>query len=189
MLIVGDCIVSENVADKRFGCELCRCKGRCCVEGDAGAPLEESEIPVLERIMPQVIPYMTPEGRAVVEQEGVSSLDNAAEPCTPLVNGQECAYVVWDGDTALCAIEKAWRDGKIDFMKPISCHLYPIRVDDYGEFRSLNYHQWPDVCRCAFGQGEPLYVGLKEPLIRKFGEEWYQELVKTCQEYNNEHNK
>lgn len=181
MLIVGDCIVSEAVAQRRFCCDLAQCKGICCVEGDCGAPLDEDEIPILERILPHVQPYMTPEGLDVVHREGVSALDNAGEPCTPLVNNRECAYVAWGEDgTAFCAIEQAFRDGKIDWMKPISCHLYPIRCDNYGEFTSVNYHEW-DVCRCAVvkGQtcGQPLYRYLKEPLIRKFGQAWYDELV------------
>ncbi len=112
MIIVEDCIVSENIADRCFACDICQCKGECCVEGDAGAPLEEDEIPILEQIMPQVKPYMTPEGIAVVEREGVSTLDPSGDPCTPLVNGRECAYVVWQDGLALCAIEKAWRDGR-----------------------------------------------------------------------------
>ena len=182
MLIVGDCIVSENVAEKRFACDLCKCKGQCCVEGDAGAPLDDAEIPVLKEIYPQVKPYMTQEGINEVERTGVFTLDNTESPCTPLVNNRECAYVVWEDGLALCAIEKAWRDGKISFQKPISCHLYPIRVDDFGEFKAVNYHEW-DVCRCARGpQGKLLYEYLKVPLIRKFGEAWYQELVAQCEE-------
>ena len=181
MLIVKDCIVSEDIAEKKFGCDLAACKGQCCVEGDCGAPLEENEIPILKRILPQVEPYMTPEGLEVVRRDGVSALDNAAEPCTPLINNRECAYVAWGEDgTAYCAIEKAYRDGKIDYMKPVSCHLYPIRVDVFGTFTAVNFHQW-DVCRCAMGCGEPLYIGLKEPLIRRFGEEWYAELVRECE--------
>lgn len=156
------------------------------MEGDAGAPIEEDEIPILEKIYPQVKPYMTDAGVAVVEKEGVSALDNAAEPCTPLVNNRECAYVVWENGNALCAIEKAFRDGKIDFKKPISCHLYPIRVDNFGEFTAVNYHEW-DICKCAVKKGRdmdvPLYVYLKEPLIRRFGTEWYEELTEQCTEY------
>lgn len=185
MLIVKDCIISEDIAEKCFCCDLQQCKGQCCVDGDCGAPLEESEIPILERILPEVKPYMTAEGLKVVEEEGVSALDNAAEPCTPLVNNRECAYVAWDEDgTAFCAIEQAYRDGKIDFMKPISCHLYPIRVDVYGDFTALNYHQW-DICRCAVAKGKecgvPLYKYLKEPLLRRFGQEWYDELLETIE--------
>lgn len=181
MLIVKDCIVSENIADKCFDCDLAQCKGQCCVEGDCGAPLLESEIADLERVLPEVLPYMTEAGRKVVEALGVSDLDNAAEPCTPLVDDRECAYVAWGDDgTAYCAIEQAFRDGKIDWMKPVSCHLYPIRVDVYGEFTTLNYHQW-DVCRCAVAKGRqngvPLYQYLEKPLVRRFGQEWYDELV------------
>ena len=177
MIIVQDCILSDDIADARFCCDLAQCKGSCCIEGDCGAPLEENEIPILEHIYPTIKPYMTPEGIAVIEAEGVSSLDNAEEPCTPLVNNRECAYVAWGEDgTAYCAIEQAYRDGKIDFMKPISCHLYPIRIDQYGEFSALNYHRW-DVCHCAHGKGDPLYKCLREPLVRRFGQVWYDELV------------
>lgn len=182
MLIVQDCIVSEDIAEKCFSCDLAQCKGQCCVDGDCGAPLLEEEIPILEKILPEVEPYMTPEGIEVVHREGVSALDNAAEPCTPLIHNQECAYVTWGEDgTAYCAIEKAYRDGKIDFPKPVSCHLYPIRVDVYGTFVAVNYHQW-DICRCAVKCGNacgiPLYQYLKGPLIRRFGQSWYDDLLK-----------
>ncbi len=186
MLIVEDCIISEDIAEKCFGCDLAQCKGQCCVEGDCGAPLEETEIEILERILPEVEPYMTSKGQKIVHERGVSDLDNAAEPCTPLVDNRECAYVAWGEDgTAFCAIEQAYRDGKTDFIKPISCHLYPIRVDKFGEFQALNYHQW-DVCRCAVVKGEkcgvPLYRYLQEPLIRCFGQEWYDELLQAIEE-------
>ena len=151
------------------------------MEGDSGAPLLEEEIPVLEQILPQVRPYMTDKGLRVIDSEGVSAMDNAAEPCTPLVDNKECAYVTWGDDgTAYCAIEKAYRDGHIDYPKPVSCHLYPIRVDDFGEFIAVNYHQW-DVCSCARSKGKsvgiPLYRYLQQPLVRRFGQEWYDELL------------
>lgn len=191
MLIVQDCIVSEDIVDKLFSCDLAQCKGECCVEGDCGAPLLEEEIPILERILPEVEPYMTPEGLDVVHREGVSALDNAAEPCTPLINNRECAYVAWGDDgTAYCAIEQAYRDGKIDWKKPVSCHLYPIRVDVFGQFTAVNYHQW-DICRCAVECGRrcsiPLYKYLREPLIRRFGEAWYADLLAAVQEYLSKH--
>lgn len=163
---------------------MASCKGQCCVEGDAGAPLDEEEIPILKGIYDKVAPYMNEAGRKAVEEQGVATYDNAGEPCTPLVDGRECAYVVWEDGNALCAIEKAFRDGKIDYMKPISCHLYPIRVDNYGEFISLNYHEW-DVCKSAVclgkKEGLPLYKFLKEPLIRRFGQVWYDELVQQIE--------
>lgn len=181
MIIVDNAIVSDDIRDCRFCCDLAKCKGECCIEGDCGAPLLESEIPVLESILPEVKPYMTAEGIAVVEQEGVSSLDNAGEPCTPLINDRDCAYIAYgENGCAFCAIEQAARAGKIDFLKPVSCHLYPIRVDDFGEFVAVNYHQW-DICRCAKNQGEPLYKYLKEPLIRRFGEDWYEELLEQIE--------
>lgn len=185
MLIVKDCIISEDIAEKHFCCDLAQCKGECCVEGDCGAPLDESEIPILERILPEVEPYMTPEGIEVVHKEGVSVPDHAGDPSTPLINNRECAFINWGEDgLALCAIERAYRDGKIDLMKPVSCHLYPIRVDEYGEFTAVNYHRW-DVCRCAFDKGEPLYKMLKDPLIRRFGKEWYEELLQQIDERYN----
>lgn len=186
MIIVQDCIISDDIADQCFSCELSQCKGQCCVEGDYGAPLDPDEVSLLERALPLVKPYMTPEGIAVVEREGVSVPDNDDEPSTPLVGGCECAFVSWAPDgTALCAVERAFRDHKIDFLKPVSCHLYPLRVDDYGDFRTVNYHRW-DVCHCAVEHGNevgiPLYRYLKEPLIRKFGIAWYEELVQTIEE-------
>ena len=190
MLIVKNSIVSDDIVDRRFCCDLSQCKGQCCVEGDCGAPLLEEEIPILEQILPQVEPYMTEAGKAVVQSEGVATLNNAAEPCTPLVNNRECAYVSWgDDSTAFCAIEQAFRDGKIDFMKPISCHLYPLRVDEYGEFTTINYHQW-DVCRCSVvkgnQEGQPLYEYLREPLVRRFGQDWYDELLLMIELKNKE---
>lgn len=187
MLIVKDCIVSEEIADRCFCCDLSQCKGQCCVDGDCGAPLAASEIPILQKILPAVEPYMTQKGLAIVREAGVSDLDNAGDPCTPLVDGRECAYVAWGDDgTAYCAIEQACRDGKTDFLKPISCHLYPIRVDEYGEFTAVNYHRW-DICKCAVGKGKdcgtPLYEYLKTPLIRRFGQTWYDELLETVETY------
>lgn len=184
MIIVDDCIISDNLADVKFCCDLAACKGACCVEGDCGAPLDKDEIPVLERIYPCVKPYMTEEGIAVVERDGVSSVDVDGLPCTPLVNNCECAYAVVEDGVTLCAIEKAWRAGKIDFQKPISCHLYPVRIEDYGEFKAVNYHEW-DICRCAVakgrGEGVPLYRYLEVPLVRRFGQEWYDELCEQCE--------
>ena len=186
MIIVGGCIISENIAEKKFCCDLGKCKGCCCIEGDAGAPLEKREISILEKIYPQVKPYMEEKGIAEVEKNGVSALDMNDELCTPLVDGRECVYVCWEDGVAKCAIEKAYLDKKIDFQKPVSCHLYPIRVDNYNDFKAVNYHEW-DICECAVKLGnevgEPLYKYLKEPLIRKFGKQWYEELEWRCEEY------
>ncbi len=184
MLIVDDCIISDNLVDVCFCCDLQQCRGACCVEGDCGAPLEEDEVAVLERIYPYVKPYMSLEGVDVVDREGVWSLDVDKLPCTPLVNNAECAYSISENGVTLCAIEKAWRDGKVDFRKPISCHLYPVRIENFGEFKAVNYHEW-DICHCAVVkgrvEGEPLYRYLKESLVRRFGQQWYDELVDQCE--------
>lgn len=187
MIIVGNSIVSDDVADRCFGCDLMQCKGACCIEGDSGAPLQEAEVKVLEGILEQVQPYMSDEGRATVAQQGVAVRDNEGDLGTPLINGGECAFVVHEATgIALCAIEKAYRDGalKVEYPKPISCHLYPLRVEDYGEFTAINYHQW-NICHCAAGKGHPLYIELRTPLIRRFGNEWYEELVQQIKQREN----
>ena len=169
MIIVKNSIVSDDVADCRFCCDLSCCKGACCVEGDSGAPLLEEEVEKLESVLPKVLPLMTNEGRAAVDAQGVAVRDKDGDLGTPLIEGGACAYITYGNDgCALCALQGHY--------KPVSCHLYPIRVENYGEFTAVNYHQW-DICRCAKGKGEPLYVCLKEPLIRRFGQEWYDELL------------
>lgn len=187
MIIVENAIISEDIADRCFCCDIAQCHGMCCVEGDAGAPLEKTECEELTKIMPILRNYMTAEGIAEVERLGVSAVDETGAPCTPLVNNRECVYAVFENGVAMCAIEKAYLDKKITFRKPVSCHLYPIRIEDYGEFQTVNYHVW-DVCRSAVCNGEkqgtPLYIYLKEPLIRRFGKRWYNELVARCEEFN-----
>ena len=176
MIIVGNTIVSDDIADCRFRCDLSCCKGACCVEGDSGAPLMEEEVSMLEAVMPDVMPLLTPEGRKAVEEQGVAVRDKDGDLGTPLIDGGACAYITHAPDgTALCALQQLY--------KPISCHLYPIRVEDYGEFTAVNYHQW-DICRCAKGNGEPLYVYLKEPLVRRFGQQWYDELLQEIKNRN-----
>jgi len=185
MIIVDDCIISDHIADACFCCDLAQCKGACCVEGDCGAPLDGDEIDVLKRLYPVIKKYMAPEGVNVVEREGVSSLDVDGLPCTPLVANRQCAYAIVDEGITLCAIEKAYRNGDIDFPKPISCHLYPLRIEDFGEFKAINYHEW-DICHCArtLGKkiGKPLYQYLETPLVRKFGQQWYDDLVQQCED-------
>ena len=184
MLIVEDCIISDNLAEVKFCCDLAECRGACCVEGDSGAPLDSDEIPVLESLFPTVRQYMSDGGIRAVAEYGTSVVDSDGQPCTPLVEGRECAYAVVEDAVTLCAIEKAWRDGKTDFRKPVSCHLYPVRIEDYGEFKAVNYHEW-EICRCAVRKGrrdgEPLYRYLEEPLVRRFGQEWYDELCRQCE--------
>ena len=181
MIIVKNSIISDDIADRCFCCDLSCCKGACCVEGDSGAPLLEEEVEKLEAVLPAVKPFMTAEGIAAVEQQGVAVRDKDGDLGTPLIEGGACAFITYGEDGgALCAIEKAYRENESQFPKPVSCHLYPIRVEDYGEFQTVNYHQW-DICRCAKGKGELLYKYLKEPLIRRFGQEWYDELLEQIE--------
>ncbi|GGH45062.1 hypothetical protein IA57_03650 [Mangrovimonas yunxiaonensis] len=185
MFQLGKAIVSEDIIEKDFVCNLSACKGACCVEGDAGAPLEASEAKILGDIYETVKPFLRPEGIAAIEKQGVFITTEAGDLETPLVNQAECAYVTFDkNNTALCGIEQAYNEGKIDWKKPISCHLYPIRVKDYSEFSAVNYHRWPicdDACSLGAELQVPIYKFVKEALIRKFGEDWYLELEKVAQ--------
>lgn len=181
MMKVGEILVSDDIRDKEFVCNLEKCKGACCVEGDFGAPLEESELKILEEIYPIVKPFLSAEGIAVIEKEGAHTVDDDGELCTPIIKGRECAYAIYDNKKVLkCGIEQAYLAGKIAWKKPISCHLYPIRVTTKKDFEALNYHKW-HICSpaCALGKElqVPVYKFLKDPLVRKYGLEWYQELL------------
>jgi len=180
MISIGNTIISEEVVKKQFSCDLGKCHGDCCVEGDAGAPLEAEEISQLEDFIEDIYPYMTEAGKQVVKENGVFDYDTDGELVTPLVNNRECAFVYFENNIALCAIEKAYREKKISFIKPISCHLYPIRITKYTGFEALNYHHW-GICDFALVKGKKeqkaVYEFLKEPLIRKYGEHWYKTLV------------
>jgi hypothetical protein len=180
MVIIDDTLVSENLKKIHFICDLDKCHGDCCVEGDAGAPLEEDEIGILEDSLDEIKPYMTPEGLDVVEKTGVFDYDIDGEFVTPLVNDRECAFVYFENGISYCAIEKAWAEGKIDFQKPISCHLYPVRLKQLSSHTAVNYDEW-HICNAALLKGKdnqvPLYRFLKEPLTRKFGAEWYEKLT------------
>lgn len=189
MFQLGKTIVSEEILEKEFVCNLSACKGVCCVAGEAGAPLEGSETKILEEIYPKVKPFLRDEGIAAIENQGTWITSDFGELETPLVNGAECAYVIFDkNNMALCAIEEAYNQGLVDWKKPISCHLYPIRVQDYSEFSAINYHVW-DICDDACTLGKelqvPIYKFVKEALIRKFGENWYQELEKVGEKHLN----
>lgn len=191
MIEVENKLISKDVFEKKFVCDLNACKGACCVEGDAGAPLEKEELKQLEKAYPAVEPYMRKEGIEAVKKQGKHTIDSFdGEHVTPLVNNKECAYVYFDeNNKALCAIEKAYRNGEIDFMKPISCHLYPIRIQKYRNFDAVNYDKW-EICNPACKLGEalqvPVYQFAKEALIRKYGEAWYAELPKIHNAMNRE---
>lgn len=179
-------IVSEEIFEKEFVCNLAACHGACCVDGDAGAPLEEAETKILAEIFPKVKPFLRPEGIAAIEAQGTHVTSDFGELETPLIDGKDCAYVIFDGKTALCGIEQAYNQGIVDWKKPVSCHLYPIRVKEYSDFAAVNYHKW-HICSdaCALGEelGVPVYQFVKEALVRKFGQEWFDELEKVAKEF------
>ncbi|MGB6035297.1 MAG: DUF3109 family protein [Cryomorphaceae bacterium] len=183
MIQIDDALLSEDLFTKRFVCDLGACKGACCVEGDSGAPLEAEEVGLLEEALEDIKPYMRQEGIDRVEETGVFTIDVDGEYVTPLVNDEECAFVSFDKNgTAKCSIEQAHRDGKTDFLKPISCHLYPIRLTQLKDYVALNYHYWP-ICDPARSCGANLDVKvfrfLKEPITRKFGKAFFEKLVEA----------
>lgn len=185
MFQLGKTIVSEEIIKKDFVCNLSACKGACCIDGDAGAPLELEETRILEAIYPKVKPFLRKEGIAAIEAQGKFTTNDFGEHETPLIDGADCAYVIFDKKgTALCAIEEAYNQGAIDWKKPVSCHLYPVRVKDYSEFSAVNYHKW-EICDDACTLGKelqvPIYKFVKQALIRKFGEDWYMELEKVAE--------
>jgi len=187
MFQLGKTIVSEDIIEKDFVCNLSACKGACCVEGDAGAPLEEDESKILSEIYPKVKPFLREEGIKAIEKQGTYITTEEGELETPLIDGAECAYVFFDQKgTALCAIEEPYNKGIVNWKKPISCHLYPIRVKEYSEFSAINYNKWhicDDACTLGKELQVPVYKFVKEALIRKFGEDWYMELEKVAKTY------
>ena len=185
MFQLGKTIVSEDILKKDFVCNLSACKGACCVDGDAGAPLSEEETKILAEIYPKVKPFLRKEGIEAIEKLGTSVIGTDGTLETTLIDEKDCAYVIFDGQTALCGIEQAYNQGEVSWKKPVSCHLYPIRVKDFTEFAAVNYDRW-DICDDACTLGKelqvPIYIFVKEALIRKFGEDWYSELEKVAEE-------
>lgn len=186
MILIDETCVSDDVAEKFFVCNLDKCKGACCVEGDLGAPLEESELAVMEEIYEAVKPYLTEEGIAAIEKQGKYIKDWEGDYSTTTIDERECAYAIYDEKRVLkCGIEQAYNDGKIGFKKPISCHLYPIRITKYEHYHAINYDRW-GICNpaCDLGEalGVPVYKFLKEPLIRAYGASWYSQLEKEIED-------
>lgn len=180
MIAIDNTVVSEHLLEKKFVCDLEACKGACCVQGESGAPLEKEEIPILEAIYDKVKPYMDRDGIKAIDKQGFYVIDEDGDYTTPLIKGAQCAFVYFDDTgTAKCAIEKAHKEGKVDFKKPISCHLYPVRITRYKSYDAVNYHKWhvcKPACECGARLDVPVYKFLKEPLIRRFGEGWYAQL-------------
>ena len=182
MIQVEDKIISLEVLKKQFVCDLNACKGACCVEGDSGAPLTIEEEKKLKSIYKKVKIHMTEEGISEIERNGVAVFDSEDDLTTPLVNNRECAFVFEDEGISKCSIEKAYLAGEIDFKKPISCHLFPIRITEYRDFDAINYEEikiCKPACECGSKLEVPVYSFLKEPLVRKYGEAWYKELLEA----------
>ncbi|MBD5208297.1 MAG: DUF3109 family protein [Bacteroidales bacterium] len=187
MLQIQDTLVTLDLIEDFFVCDLDTCLGACCIEGDAGAPLTEEEYEHLCEILPEIYPMLTPAAQKVVEEQGVGYYDEEGDLVTSIVNGRDCVFTTYaPGGKCLCVLEKAWREGKIKNFKPESCYLYPVRLKEYAGFTAVNLHHWK-ICKCARVLGKKkgirAYEFLKEPLIRKFGEEWYKELDTTAKEY------
>ena len=186
MIILDNTIISDDIRDNYFCCDLKQCKGACCVEGDAGAPLEEEEISLLEDYLGLILPYMLQEGRDAVKSTGVFDYDAEGNYVTPLVHDRECAFVYLEDGIVRCAIEKAFFEKAIPFPKPVSCHLYPIRIKQLASSgEGLNYHKW-SICRKAIEKGYSekllLYRFLDQALIRKYGRSWYNRLLKLLEQ-------
>ncbi len=187
MFQLGHTLVSEEIMEKHFVCDLNACKGVCCVDGDAGAPLEERETEILVDIFDKVRPFLSARGLAAIEEQGAFVMGDDGEWETPLITGGECAYTIFDLDgLAKCALEEAHEKGKTRWKKPVSCHLYPVRVHEYTSITAVNYHKW-QICdpACSLGQKlqVPIYKFVREALIRKFGEAWYAELEEVAHEH------
>lgn len=192
MFQIQNTLVTLDIVERFFCCDLEKCLGACCIEGDAGAPVTESEVDEINRVLPEIERDMLPRAIDEVRDNGIAYRDPEGELVTTLLDGRNCAFSCYGpGGVCLCAIEKARREGRIDgFLKPISCSLYPLRITEYKDFTAVNYHRW-EICRSAEQLGRRkgirLYQFLKEPLIRRFGAEWYDELCANCELYLKEY--
>ncbi|TVQ12033.1 MAG: DUF3109 family protein [Balneolaceae bacterium] len=183
MFQIGDVLISDDVAKARFACDLGRCKGACCVLGAAGAPLKRSEIPVINKAWKTLRNDVRERAREVVADEGlIRNIENAPE--LNFTDGADCVFVVYEGDVAFCSIQKAYEEGRFNWPKPVSCHLYPLRITDMGSVKMINYEYIPSMCgpACDRGGREGIYLSdfLEDALIREFGSVWYKEFQATC---------
>lgn len=179
MLEIGKTLISLDLITKKFCCDLPRCLGNCCVYGDSGAPLTSEEQELIVEVYPEVEPYMRQEGIQAVQEQGHFITDSDHDQVTPLINQGECAFVVFQNGISFCAIEMAYRAGKTSWIKPLSCHLYPVRIKEYLRYDAVNYDVW-DICMPAVENGEnlglPVYQFVKDALLRKYGSDWYDQL-------------
>ncbi len=188
MFQIGNTIISLDVVEKKFECNLSLCKGSCCIEGDAGAPLDDEEIEYLSKYYLYYKEYLQPEAVKIIEEQGFAVKDSFDEWVTPLIDNKECAYAYFKNGIAGCAIEKSYIENRQPFRKPISCWLYPLRITKYNNLTAIKFHSW-EICKSALDKGKEngtlLYEFLKEPLVYKFGQEWYTELKQVAKEWNN----
>ena len=188
MIAIENTLVSDEVIDQQFVCNLNACKGVCCIKGDGGAPLEDEELGYLDDLYDRIEPYLDEVGKQEIAKQGRYTVETeTGKFVTPLVDGGPCVYVTYENGVTKCGIERAWEDGKIDFRKPVSCHLYPIRIKQLDEYEAVNYEKW-QICEAACTLGEelkvPVYKFVKEALIRKYGEDWYATLEATVEHLN-----
>lgn len=191
MLQIKDTLVTLDMAERFFQCDLSKCLGECCIEGDAGAPITEEELEKLEKVKEIVWDDLLPAARERIKEVGVGYVDEEGDLVTQIVDGRNCVFTTYaPGGMCLCAIEKAYREGRCDWRKPMSCYLYPLRLTTYPTFTAVNYHRWK-ICKCAEilgrANGTRLYQFMKEPLIERFGQEWYDELCEACEAYLEEY--
>lgn len=187
MFQIQDTLVSLDVVERFFCCDLDTCLGSCCIEGDAGAPVTIDEKAQIEAVLPTVWDYLLPRAQEEIKDNGVAYNDPEGELVTSIIDGKNCVFSFYEpGGLCSCALERAYNEGKTSFRKPISCYLYPLRIKQYDGYAAVNYHRWK-ICKCAevMGrkQGIRVYQFLKQPLINRFGQEWYDELVLNCEEY------
>lgn len=186
MILHQNTLVSLDLFEKRFVCQLKKCRGVCCVEGDIGAPLEEEEVALIEKDMEKIKPYMTRPALRLLKTQNFYIRDSEADLVTCCIDGKDCIFVYREKGINKCAIEKAWMEKKINFQKPISCHLYPVRLNKIDTLTFVNYNKW-NICDPALEYGKennvPLFVFLKDALVRKFGKLWYDELTLIAREY------
>lgn len=190
MLQIGKTIISLDVIQKEFCCDLDKCKGGCCVDGDSGAPITPEEAQLIEKMYPDFEEYLTDQNKAEIKKQGFSVTDGDGDLVTPIVGSNECVYTYTDdSDITKCAIEKAYFEKHIAFRKPVSCHLFPIRVTEYKRFDAINYQQL-DICKsgreCGKSNGIPMWQYLREPLIRKYGQEWYKDFTYAAENLKEE---
>ena len=184
MIQIQNTLLSDDIFEEQFICDLCKCKGECCVEGESGAPITKEEFREIEGLLSEIWNDLSPKAQEVINKQGIAYTDYDGELVTSLVNGKECVFTYFDADgICKCAIDNAYREGRISVRKPVSCHLYPIRLTEYSDFTAVNYHRW-SICepavRLGRKEGIPLYRFLREPLTRKFGEEWYNEVCEAA---------